>query len=117
MPVRRYSYRFKRDIWMLSDEEFERIGLALRQRIRAIKQFPADHGATLADAVANVASDAVAEYEALTGETMAHPDDLYAAQNSRYGPDCHACGKPLRTPRAKLCAACGADREAGPKSS
>lgn len=113
MPVLRDSYRLKRDVWMLSDEEYAPIGEALHSRLRDIKQYRSDNRASLSKAVANTSSDAIAHYERLTGEVLAHPDQLYAVRASDYGPDCHACGKPLRTPRARLCVECGAERLPG----
>src|SRR3954470_14259151 len=44
-------------------------------------------------------------------EALAKRPDLIGVSHhhaSRFGPPCHTCGKPLRSPRATHCAACGA---------
>jgi len=51
-------------------------------------------------------------YHELTGFEETNPQALWHHRLADYGPPCAHCGKPLRTPRAKLCAACGHLREA-----
>ncbi|ODT66135.1 hypothetical protein ABS71_11815 [bacterium SCN 62-11] len=46
-------------------------------------------------------------YSRLTGAKETHHDHLLEHRITAIGPPCTACGKPLRTPEAKLCAACG----------
>ena len=48
-----------------------------------------------------------AGYEMFMGVEETNPNSVYHHRFSLYGPPCPDCGKPLRTPQAKLCAACG----------
>jgi len=48
-----------------------------------------------------------AGYEMFTGAEETNPNAIWHHRASLYGPPCPDCGKPLRTPQARLCAACG----------
>ena len=50
------------------------------------------------------------EYERMTGIRVEHAKTALEHRLAAYGPDCTACGKPLRTPEAAMCIACGARR-------
>jgi hypothetical protein len=50
------------------------------------------------------------EYERVTGFRETNPNAGYHHRLSLYGPPCTVCQKPLRTPKAKFCAACGHPR-------
>lgn len=48
-----------------------------------------------------------AGYELFTGMAESNPNAVWHHVASLYGPPCAECGKPLRTPKASFCAACG----------
>jgi hypothetical protein len=48
-------------------------------------------------------------YFEVTGFEETNANAVWHHQLDQYGPPCRNCGKPLRTPRAKLCAACGTE--------
>ncbi len=97
---------------MLDEEEFARVSELYRDAIRGVQRHRQS---------ANVELSAVPdlyarfepvrrEYERLTGMVESNHNAIMHHRISIYGPLCHACGKPLRTPQAKLCAACSARR-------
>ena len=49
-------------------------------------------------------------YERITGFHETNPNAVGHHRISQHGPPCHACGKPLRTPQARMCGACGVPR-------
>lgn len=84
---------------MLDEAEFEEVSSLYRAAFRSEK--PKEP--TLEALFAPVSQ----AYERLTGYAGCHPNAVMHHRIAQYGPPCTACGKPLRTPEARYCAACG----------
>lgn len=95
------------DVPMLTDEEYEPLANVLTDRVREIQAYRQKHQCSLAEAQTKVSSEAMDLYERVAGCRLDHPEMLYAVRLSDYGRPCPKCGKPFRTPQAKLCAECG----------
>ncbi len=110
MPQTLYCWRCGTDMPMLDEAEWTLVNEQLKAALQSIKSYRQEHGVAL-DAVPNYEQRfaiALRLYEDLTGFHETNPNALYHHRLSLYGPPCKACGKPLRTPRATFCAACGA---------
>jgi hypothetical protein len=79
---------------MLDDEEFERVSF-LRNKM-----------GSRSDQAESMFGPVLCEYQRITGFRETNPNAIYHHVLSMYGPPCAKCGKPLRTPRAKVCGAC-----------
>ena len=111
MPQSLYCWRCDQDIPMLTDQEWLVVEPALSQSISTLQQVRKERGIGLAEALEHhYGSEALRLYQDMTGFRETNPDALWHHRLSLYGPPCKACGKPLRTPQAKLCAACGSER-------
>jgi hypothetical protein len=96
---------------MLTEEEWTDVSSHFGDNIGQIKRYREKHQCSLAEAQQKgFGHKALARYAHITGFKETNANALYHHRLSMYGPACHACGKPLRTPRAKGCAACGATR-------
>ena len=86
-----------RGLSTLTPEEYLRIydeHRGNRDRLQAALQFENESGGMLR------------EYCRITGFKETNVNALWHHQTYLYGPPCRYCGKPLRTPQAKLCGAC-----------
>ena len=61
--------------------------------------------------------EALKHYQKLTGHEETNFTAIWHHRISLYGPPCSHCGKPLRTAKAKWCAACGWNNESANKLS
>jgi Sigma-70 factor, region 1.1 len=77
--------------------------------INDIKRHQENPDASTADAKCQgFAQKALDLYFQFTGVEETDADALWHHQFALFGPECHSCKKPLRTPAAKVCAECGA---------
>jgi len=96
---------------MLTEREWAEVEPLLTDAIKRVQANRQEKGCSLADAMqVAFGQDALAAYERLTGFKESNARALYHHRLSIYGPPCHECGKPLRTPQARICAACSAER-------
>lgn len=96
---------------MLTDEEWQTVSPLLRDGVAQIKAYRGLHACSLKEATAKGFGRAALDaYESLTGFKETNANALFHHRLSLLGPPCVSCGKPLRTPQARFCAACSFER-------
>lgn len=96
---------------MLDDDEFARVSKLYGECMGSAKKTREKKALAVGDSLIDAMFEPVRlEYERITGFANCHQNAVMHHQLSLYGPPCAACGKPLRTPRARHCASCGAAR-------
>lgn len=88
-----WCWRCKTDVPMLDDDEYRQV-MAVRGTGQqgSIKE--------------KMYGPMLAEYERITGFHELNANAIFYHRVSDYGPPCASCGRPLRTPKAKLCGHC-----------
>ena len=103
-----WCWRCQMDIPMLDEEEFARVAPLYMASAKHV--LASEAAKKRGDTVGTELPPMCAEYERLTGFHETNPNAVMHHRLSLYGPPCAACGKPLRTPQARHCAACGTPR-------
>ena len=98
-----WCWRCRMDVPMLDDEEFARLHDLYRAAF-------GKEGVPVDDRFQEVRN----VYHQMTGFYEPNHNAIMHHQISIYGPPCGNRGKPLRTPQAAFCAACGKVSEAHP---
>ena len=111
-----WCWRCKMDIPMLEPDEAERVFAAQNRGLATLapesyrrihEEFAGDpDGLHKRLEFEREYGGMLREYTRITGFPETNPKALDHHQVALYGPPCEYCGKPLRTPDAKLCVAC-----------
>jgi hypothetical protein len=92
---------------MLDEEEFAEISRLYSDAVRRTKEYRERYEVSLKDVPTEKYHRPMLDcYELLTGMKETNPNAVLHHRISLYGPPCKRCGKPLRTPKAKLCGGC-----------
>ena len=92
-----WCWRCKSEVPMLNGEESALV----------FSKYGTKGPGNLGERVDQFSGPVVREYERITGHHEPDPMEVWHHRLALYGNPCLNCGKPLRTPQAKLCAACG----------
>ena len=102
-----WCWRCGADVPMLDEAEFSKVEESSRSESpRATTVGPVRGVAERFEAM-------LAMYYQLTGLAETNPAAIMHHRLALYGVPCGTCGKPLRTPVARFCAACGAKPDNG----
>ena len=102
-----WCWRCRMDMPMLDDREFSEVSRLHAECVRGVKQFRERSGESLEHpSIKKIFQPVRDRYKELTGFYEANENAIMHHKLSLYGPPCRKCGKPLRTPKAKLCGSC-----------
>jgi hypothetical protein len=108
-----YCWRCDQDMPMLDEDEFAIVSAHYREGFRLRKQgeenLQRSPGVT---SIADLFRNCLDAYEQITGYRETNPNAIMHHRLALYGQSCRACGKPLRTPQASICAVCGEEKQA-----
>jgi hypothetical protein len=103
-----WCWRCRMELPMLDEEEFAIIAKLYSESMRGVKTFRMKNDSPLSETPISALFRPVREaYFQMTGMDESNENAIMHHRISLYGPACDYCGKPLRTPRASFCAACG----------
>jgi hypothetical protein len=105
VPTVTWCWRCRADIPMLDEAEWSSIA----EHLRAAGALGPNRRITPSERDKRFAP-VLQAYERITGMAETNINAIWHHRRSLYGPPCAVCGKPLRTPRASFCAACGWQR-------
>ena len=97
---------------MLDEQEFATVAELYTEATRAVELYRRRHDLTQETVPTELLLQPVRrEYQAITGVFEPDPKVIMHHRLALYGPECTKCGKPLMTPDAVSCGACGHRRE------
>lgn len=103
-----WCWRCKMEMPMLDEEEFKIVNELYGQGFSAIKEFRQKYNLSLENCPIDERFRPMREkYKEITGFEETNHLAILHHRISIYGDPCEKCGKPLRTPQANFCAACG----------
>ncbi len=110
-----YCWRCKMDLPMLDEAEFAIVSDLYSQAMHATKEYRQRYQLPLGDCpIGDLFRPVRDAYKQMTGFDESNENAIMHHRISIYGPPCEACGKPLRTPQANICAACWTPRSEAP---
>src|SRR6478736_8412973 len=102
-----WCWRCGVEVPMLDEIEFAEVSTLYANAMRSRKVPKIDHAQDSQEVIHALFQPVRDAYLPLTGFAEDNHNAVMHHRLSLYGPPCAACSRPLRTPRARHCAACG----------
>jgi hypothetical protein len=103
-----WCWRCKEEVPMLDEAEYAEAHSIYGKCMNSVKAYRQQNNVKLDDSPIDELFKPVCDwYQEKTGVNC-HHNSIMHHRISEYGEPCKDCGKPLRTPKAKFCAECGA---------